>query len=132
MTLIGKASSGGCLRADRNLAHRQNAQSVPFGQRRATIMQLPANGLHATRNQTWNCAGMNRHAFWLKVTSAPTIELPEYAAFAEELGFEGLMIGEHLLQPPASHAASNVAQKTPSIYPYGDGVPTWNPQMNRP
>lgn len=70
--------------------------------------------------------------FWLKVTSAPTIELPEYAAFAEELGFEGLMIGEHLLQPPASHAASNVAQKTPSIYPYGDGVPTWNPQMNRP
>lgn len=62
---------------------------------------------------------------WLRLASVPTQDLPRWAIAAEALGFEGLSVGEHVLEPPTPD------QPTLSVYPYSGAAP-WPTRMLRP
>ena len=61
--------------------------------------------------------------FWQAITWAETEQLPEIAQFAEELGFHGLMGGDHAVYP----------EKVVADYPYtADGQPPMSPDWEYP
>ncbi|MGI9285925.1 MAG: TIGR03619 family F420-dependent LLM class oxidoreductase [Pseudomonadales bacterium] len=61
--------------------------------------------------------------FWQAITWAETEQLPEIAKFAEEVGFYGLMGGDHAVYP------ETIAAK----YPYSDdGLPPMQPDWEYP
>ena len=56
--------------------------------------------------------------FWQAITWAETEQLIEIARFAEEVGFHGLMSGDHAVYP----------ESVAPDYPYSDnGLPPMNP-----
>ena len=61
--------------------------------------------------------------FWQAITWAETEQLPEVAKFAEEVGFHGLMGGDHAVYP----------EKIAAAYPYSnDGLPPMQPDWEYP
>lgn len=61
--------------------------------------------------------------FWQAITWAETEQLPDIARFAEELGFHGLMGGDHAVYP----------ESVAADYPYSDdGMPPMSPEWEYP